>query len=211
MIGSAVRALGPILLVLAACAGEEPPACRLVGGAGDGAWIMIGNSLLADHDWPEMEARVVNCAIGGQTLDAALGRPLPDPRDGPPGPGAPRVLIAFGTVEAVLDEGGAAFDPDGFEADLRRLRTRVGAKWPDACVLAVTPPPADGQADQAVLRQATEAIRRMDGTLVVDSAAALARFPGTTATYDGVHLEERAYRDWADAILRRSERCPGVG
>ena len=192
-------AAGVSVLLLMACT-QEAPRCRMVGGAGSDRWLMIGNSLLHDHDWSDLDGPVQNCAVRGQTASAARRRALPHAEEDPT-----HVLLAFGTVEAVRAVRDTPFDPEGFAADVTALARRVSGAWPGACLLVATPPPASpSAADQDALGQAEVVLRALEPAVLIDTSGALRHVP--VPTYDGVHLTGEAYASWSVAVSDAAAR-----
>lgn len=156
--------------------------------AGGPKVLFWGNSLAFDHSWRLPDLTPVNCARQGLTLEASvpLARHLPDTD-------FTAVVLFFGTVELL----GGPIDVDKFRRALDAKVTMLRTSYPDVKVIIIGVP--EGSAltwdygDHHDLAALNAVLRNVPGTEFIDATSILSGMPENRQTYDGAHLEFRAY------------------
>jgi len=156
--------------------------------------LMLGNSLIHDHDWQVPRYFPVNCGRQGLTAKrmVPLIERLPEM--------APDVIFVWlGTVEAAqAAASGKAVDAEAFGQAFEQVLLKLREAWPSANLLAATLPHTTS-VDAGDAAQLNNAIRvaalvaGSPGLRLIEVSEVLSAYDGTSTSYDGIHLEPPAY------------------
>jgi lysophospholipase L1-like esterase len=171
--------------------------------------VFLGDSLTENCEWAEIFHRgavVLNRGIGGETSEQVALRAE--------GIGELKPIAVF--LMAGANDPLPGHHPDETVANVRHIIQRILAQSPDTAVYLQSILPKQEKAFRDWQVPANEGIRKLaDGRhlLYLDLAPLFADAAGlldARDTVDGVHLNARGYRIWADAIRPYVDRyaCP---
>jgi hypothetical protein len=168
--------------------------------------LLLGNSLIFDHNWRLPGFSTVICARQGLTLDAALPL-LPQQLDRMALLNPVQIIIGFGSVELIrAAHTNTAPDLARFETDAQTLVDDLNARWPNAALRWISVPGLSDETspahwpDPAHIVQMNTALRARLGPDLLDTDAAIS-LPPAEASYDGVHLSALAYGRLETALI----------
>lgn len=161
--------------------------------------LLVGNSLLFDHDWRVPGAIVVNCARQGLTARAALDKLAEIPGIAPD-----MILLGFGSVEAYrAAKADLPLPVDDFAEAAKALVEALRARWPEADILFLTVPdwpgtpeipaltrPADARALSAAIERLAQGQHSL-GVLDMNALPAMRE----AGLYDGLHPARAVHED----------------
>lgn len=195
------RRTAPDPAVVPVCRPSAPQ--RAADHAGTPLVLLLGNSLVFDHDWRIPGVTVANCARQGLVARDAPGLVAALPAMAPG-----TVVLGFGSVEALrAGLAGHPIAPAAFDTAARAVTQAVRARWPGAGLVWLTLPetgpgpirPGDVETLNgilAALAAADPGVRLLD----VNRPPATGPDAPVPVSYDGVHLAERTYLGWERAL-----------
>ncbi|ADH85244.1 GDSL-type esterase/lipase family protein [Desulfurivibrio alkaliphilus] len=161
--------------------------------------LFVGDSLIEYYDWARRfpAQRVHNLGWSGETVQGLLGRQGVIIAQGP----APDlILIMSGTNNIGLEE-------TDFIADYRQIIENFQQAWPTARIcMHSLPPILLPWLDPELVPKANEKLRRLAAATGCDFIDVYQLFqqegPSNCLVEDGVHLSDRGYTIWAEAIAK---------
>lgn len=168
--------------------------------------LMLGNSLVHDHDWQIPRYFPINCGRQGLTAErmvpliATLPEIAPDV-----------VFIWLGTVEAARAAGsGEAVDVEAFGKAYEQILLKLREAWPSVDLLAATLPHTTGLDARDAMRldntiREAALLAGSPGLRLIEVSETLGAYDGISISYDGIHLGPSAYELLEKAVSDTAE------